>query len=271
MLIDAFMFLNEYDMLESRLEYLYDTVDYFLIIEADHTHSGNKKEMNYTKHFSRYKKYQNKILYYPLSIDLNDYEGYDFSKPDKTNYQLGPWKIERDQRDHMKRALSLFSPNDFVMIGDVDEVCTKESIIFAIDNFKKEMVGVGSNQEMFWYNFNQKEPNYWSGTILTTVEKAIINSPEDYRKARWNLPKMLKGYHMTYFMSFENMKYKIESFSHQELNKDEFTNVEKLKERMSKGIEPFQRPNVLLVEVLKENIDSEIYQIFGKVVNRQTL
>jgi hypothetical protein len=264
MLIDAFMFLNEYDMLEGRLEYLYDTVDYFLIVEADHTHSGNKKEMNYVKQFHRYKKYQSKILYYPLTIDLNDYEGYDFSKPDHTNYNLGPWKIERDQRDHMKRGLSLFDPKSFVMIGDVDEVCTIQSIENSMKNYNHQSLGIGSNQEMFWYNFNQREPKHWSGTIMTTIANAIHNSPEEYRKARWNLPKTLYGYHMTYFMHVDEMKYKIESFSHQELNKDEFTNPEKIKERISKGIEPFQRPNVPLVSVSKESIDSKIYEIFSR-------
>lgn len=37
MLIDCFMFFNEYDIVEGRLEYLYDTVDYFVVVEADHT------------------------------------------------------------------------------------------------------------------------------------------------------------------------------------------------------------------------------------------
>jgi beta-1,4-mannosyl-glycoprotein beta-1,4-N-acetylglucosaminyltransferase len=40
MLIDCFTFFNELDMLECRLEYLYDKVDQFVLVEADITHSG---------------------------------------------------------------------------------------------------------------------------------------------------------------------------------------------------------------------------------------
>ena len=34
------MFFNELDLLELRLEYLYDSVDYFVIVEGRQTHSG---------------------------------------------------------------------------------------------------------------------------------------------------------------------------------------------------------------------------------------
>ena len=55
MIIDAFMFFNEYDILEGRLEYLYDTVDYFVIVESDITHSGQKKSLNYANNIDRYR------------------------------------------------------------------------------------------------------------------------------------------------------------------------------------------------------------------------
>jgi hypothetical protein len=60
------------------------------------------------------------------------------------------------------------------------------------------------------------------------------------------------------------MKYKIENFAHQELNQKDFTDVTKLKERIEKKIEPFQRPNVPLVDVLPENIDERVYNVFKK-------
>jgi hypothetical protein len=75
---------------------------------------------------------------------------------------------------------------------------------------------------------------------------------------------MLMGYHMTYFMDIENMKYKIENFAHQELNQSEFTDIEKIKNRIDNKIEPFQRPNVPLVSVKEEDIDSQIYEIFSR-------
>lgn len=259
MIIDAFTFFNEYDMLEARLEYYYNFVDKFVISECDHTHAGNYKGFNFEKEMKRYEKYLDKIHYLKLSIDPTKY---DFTKPQSTNYSAGNWILEKQQRNYLVNALT--NPESFVMISDVDEVCTIESIKESITRFDEKMVAVGSNQEMFWYSFKTKEPNFWSGSILTKVKFIIEYSPEFFRVKRWVLPKMLCGYHMTYFMDIEKMKYKIENFAHQELNQKEFTEIEKIKEKIEKKIEPFQRPNVPLVDVAKENIDSKIYEIFSR-------
>jgi beta-1,4-mannosyl-glycoprotein beta-1,4-N-acetylglucosaminyltransferase len=259
MLIDAFTFFNEYDMLEARLKYYYDFVDRFVISECSHTHAGNYKGFNFEKEQKRYEKYLDKIVY--LKLDINPSQ-YDFSKPKNTDYSAGNWILEKQQRNYITNGLT--DAEDFVMISDVDEVCTIQSIEDAIQNYDDKMIAIGSGQEMFWYSFKTKEPNLWSGSVLTKVKFARQYSPEFFRERRWVIPKMLRGYHMTYFMDIEKMKYKIENFAHQELNQEEYTKVEKIKERIAKGIEPFQRPNVPLVEVAKESIDSRIYEFFSE-------
>lgn len=259
MLIDAFTFFNEYDMLEARLEYYFNSFDRFVISECDHTHAGNYKGFNFEKEMKRYEKYMPKITYLKLSIDPKQY---DFTKPKSTDYSAGNWILEKQQRNYLLEGLT--EPEDFVMISDVDEVCTIESIQNAIKSFNSNTIAVGSNQEMFWYSFKTKEPNFWSGSVLTKSKYAHELSPEFFRERRWVLPKLLKGYHMTYFMDVEKMKYKIENFAHQELNQEEFTKVEKIKERIANKIEPFARPNVPLVDVKKENVDSTIYEIFSR-------
>ena len=77
MLIDCFIFFNEYDILEGRLEYLYDVVDYFVIVEMDVSFNGNPKPMNFSNNIHRYRKYADKILYFPYSPDTSKY---DFTK-----------------------------------------------------------------------------------------------------------------------------------------------------------------------------------------------
>jgi hypothetical protein len=260
MLIDAFTFFNEYDMLYARLKYLYKHVDCFIISECDHTHAGNFKGFNLPKSWYQFREFQDKIIYLPFSIDPTQY---DFTKPKNTDYNAGNWKLEKDQRNHISKALKYFDPEDFVMISDVDEVCTINSIKESMSVFQDGMAGIGSDQEMFWYSFKTKEPNLWSGSVLTKVKFALDMTPEFFRVHRWNLHKKLKGYHMTYFMDIEKMKYKIENFAHQELNQEQFTDIEKIKERISKNIEPFARPNVPLVNVDKSQIDEEIYEIFS--------
>ena len=42
MLIDSFLFFNEAELVELRVEYLEKIVDYFVVVEADITHQGKK-------------------------------------------------------------------------------------------------------------------------------------------------------------------------------------------------------------------------------------
>lgn len=46
---DCFTFFNELDLLEIRLEELYNYVDYFVIVEANKTHAGEIKESIFEK------------------------------------------------------------------------------------------------------------------------------------------------------------------------------------------------------------------------------
>lgn len=69
---DCFTFFNELELLEIRLELLDEVVDKFVISEGDHTHSGNYKGFIYPKNSHRFKKWENKIIYLPLKMDLNE-------------------------------------------------------------------------------------------------------------------------------------------------------------------------------------------------------
>ena len=49
MLIDAFTFFNEKELVELRIKYLSSIVDFFVVVEANVTHQGKKKEWNFPK------------------------------------------------------------------------------------------------------------------------------------------------------------------------------------------------------------------------------
>ena len=47
MLIDAFTYFNEKELVELRLKYLNSIVDYFVIIESNITFTGREKKWNF--------------------------------------------------------------------------------------------------------------------------------------------------------------------------------------------------------------------------------
>ena len=53
MLVDAFMFYNEFDVLELRLEVLDRYVDQFVLVEAEVNHIGGPKPLFFSENKER--------------------------------------------------------------------------------------------------------------------------------------------------------------------------------------------------------------------------
>ena len=63
---DCFNFFNELDILEMRLNILYDYVDYFVIVESSVTHTGLEKEYIFEKNKERFSKFVDKIILFKV-------------------------------------------------------------------------------------------------------------------------------------------------------------------------------------------------------------
>lgn len=115
-IFDCFIFYNELELLELRLAELNETVDYFVIAEANKTHTGSSKEFIFEKNKDRFKEYLDKIIY----VKVDDCP--DFSKD-------RPPKIEYYQRNAlMKGLIGLAKPGDKILISDLDEIPSPEFI-----------------------------------------------------------------------------------------------------------------------------------------------
>jgi hypothetical protein len=60
---DAFMFFNELDVLEVRLNELNSSVHKFVLVEATKTHSGNSKPLHYADNSQRFSAFHGKIVH----------------------------------------------------------------------------------------------------------------------------------------------------------------------------------------------------------------
>jgi len=272
MILDAFTFFNEFDLLEARFEYLYDHVDKFVIVEADHTFSGSPKSLNFLDNQSRYKKYLDKVIYFPYKVDI---EKYNFDpvknkqitldlmtrlKPD----QLAQWQVEFDQRNYIAYALSFFPKDSLVILGDVDEIPKKSAIELAKKMIPSSISSALLIQDIFYYGFKFKETNPWPGPVIAINEYILDLSPQWVRTNRAIFPQFLTaGYHLTYWNTIENIQYKIDSFAHQEYNHEQFTNSKRLLDCVNLGLHPLD-PNNILISVTKDQIDNEIFEIFSK-------
>ena len=112
LIIDAFPFYNELELLDIRLHELGDVVDRFVLVEATRTHSGKPKELFFQNNKPMFYGYLNKIIHIvvdtmPITPEqirtcLSDKD----KKWIESQYQAeDSWVRERYQRNAMMRGL----------------------------------------------------------------------------------------------------------------------------------------------------------------------
>ena len=116
MIVDAFTFLNEKELVELRVKYLNDIVDCFLVVEADVTHTGKVKKWNFPDVLkNNLQKFSHKIQYHQMKVDLEKAEAE--KSPRYIGKTLGrSWRVETMQRNFLKEAYKKFSSTDDIII-----------------------------------------------------------------------------------------------------------------------------------------------------------
>lgn len=257
------MFLNEFDVLEGRLEYLYDHVDYFVIVESNITQSGDDKPFHFLSNMFRYKKYLDKVLYFPF---ITNKEKYNYAKKPvhDRDFDTGTWQLENSQRNHIGEALKMFKDDDIVMISDIDEIPHTECIKIAKENFNPGWPAFAIQQRYYAYNFNQHMKKWWHGTVITTNSYAKQYTPQGIRNMKYEITFIPNGgWHLTYWGDVKTIQYKIQTFAHQELNQDKFKDPEHIKNQILKGQDMFMRGENEFEPADRTQIDPEILRIFG--------
>jgi len=213
---DCFPFFKEFDILEVRLEEMWDVTDYFVIVEATTTHSGLPKPLYLKNNFERFKKYASKIRH----IVVEDLP----REPD-------PWIAERFQRDCISRGLYDMQVEDLVIVSDCDEIPRAEAIT-AIMNDPNDYDHYVLAHPLFYYRFNfmkmkpasdSRQPNIRvirgrAAPALGSVDRvrtgiAAGNFEVGYHDAKTCVIEHA-GWHFTYFGDTEFAISKIKSFAH---------------------------------------------------------
>lgn len=213
---DCCTFFNEFDILELRLQELWDTVDYFVIAEANSTHQNNPKPFYLKDNWERFKKYESKIRH----ILVDDMPMH----PDT-------WVNERFQRKALERGLYDLKPDDIVIVSDCDEI-PRPAAIDAIqvdpNNYDRYILAIPLNYYRF--NYMMITPVCKQNNIIVTRGRAFTNPQQEreFTFHRGNLPLHYAdhefcviehgGWHFTYFGQTDHALNKIKNFAHAETN-----------------------------------------------------
>lgn len=236
-IIDAFSFFNEIDLLKIRLELLWPHVDYFIICESNVTHSGIPKPYNFDPQSTAFKKYSNKIIHLKFEPDISSL---DFKFKDaRFNPDSPSWKLETSQRNHISTCLTQFQSDDVVIISDADEIWNPELATLLRES---KNLRIGRLEQMFHYYYLNcrgvgKYNSQWTSSYFCRILE-LKNFDLSFIRVHGKMGKIGNaGWHFSYLGGVDSIITKIESFAHQELNKDEIKSRSNLINSIELGID----------------------------------
>lgn len=214
MIYDCFLFNNELEVLEIRLNELSDVVDKFVLVESTVTHTNKAKKLVFSQNKQKFKKFKDKIIH----IVVKD-------TPDVTL----PWIVNDFQFCQMMRGLKNCKPKDLIIFGDMDEIPKKEKIEEYNDG--KNNLKIFEQQLCFYYlnNFEYANPS-WLGTRMTTFSHfKALQTPWIAKFSKYDVKIQDAGWHFSYIGDIKRIQAKIETMTHQELNNARFNTPEGIK------------------------------------------
>lgn len=240
MIYDCFIFFNELELLEIRLNTLENVVDKFVIVESTISFSGLSKKLFYDENKKLFKKYAHKIIHHIVDDTPKSYEELQFrfsnasTTIDKqkylnclttTNVPYGQfhWMREFYQKECMKDALinAGIADDDVCYISDLDEIWNP-NISYVIDDNQIYKC----KQLVFSMYLNMRSSEEWAGTYYTkfkNVKNASVNHLDTPNKTTYTYIDNA-GWHFSYQGGVDRIKTKIENFGHQEYNNDYIKN-----------------------------------------------
>ena len=248
MIYDCFSFFNELDILEIRLNTLNDVVDKFVIVEAPWTFTGIPKPLYFDENKKRFAPFLNRIIHIIASDPP--------TSPTATNRE-NAWIRESWQRNQLAQGLTDATPEDLLIISDLDEIPDPTIIkkISLSNDLDKKILNLNLRSYAFFLNNRCISNPVWHGGPQILKAKTFLDpSTYTYIKASEYAPECANalpsatfirfaphkknvknaGWHFSYMGGIKAIQKKLLSFSHTELQHIAQNPVE-IKKRIQSG------------------------------------
>lgn len=243
-IFDCFMYFDEEVVLDVRLNSLDKYVDYFVIVESNFTHKGDRRDLKFNH--NKFDKFKNKIIYLvydkqPKGIETVNKNDSEDEKSRK--YILNAALRENEQRNFIQDGLNKAEDNDIILISDVDEIPNLSEV--KLNNINEKIIMF--QQDMFYYKFDLKVPDIvWTGT--KSCRKKDLLSPQWLRnvkdrkyspfridilfsKKKYSNIKFIGngGWHFSNIKTAEEIEHKLKSYLHHREFDEQSLTVEEIK------------------------------------------
>jgi len=255
---DSFIFFNEFELLELRLNELDGLVDRYVICEATLTHAGKRKPLHYAEHADdpELRPFRARIVH--VIVDDVPVEA-----PNR-------WVRALHQRDAISRGRAGCAPDDLILVSDTDEIPRPSAIRLAdqrlgsgLDNGDVPPGGIEGHFIRFhmkvymsWLNA-YKNPG-WPGTLAARAR--IWGRARAGDALRWKGPKRIiagcgqfglrdvpvikdAGWHFTTMGSVERVSEKIRAWEYPQYERPDILDPDTMTRRIKAGEDVFGRPH----------------------------
>ena len=284
---DCFMFFNEIEILNLRLEYLSPYVDFFVLVECRKTVQGRSKPLFYSDNKLMFKNHIHKIKH--LIID-------DFP------IGIAPHTMESIQRNAMISCLEDCNDHDIILVSDLDELPNLSKMPNKL--YDGVVYHFLQDQHIYFANVYKEKHIIWEGGTKVVTYKTIHNNLLDEKFVHYG-PTFLSeynvgctltkirlyrntkfiyngGYHLTYLGGVKRIMEKLNSFSHPELIESGKYTEEFIDQNLSNGIDVgasgvheldslqkiFRLPDSETLNPLKKHLPKEFFYESCKMQNQ---
>jgi beta-1,4-mannosyl-glycoprotein beta-1,4-N-acetylglucosaminyltransferase len=263
-IVDCFPYFNEKELLELRINLLYDHVDKFIICDADRTHSGKPKP------------FLCKDVIRELNLPQEKIQVVEVNLPEKSTnpWVSGTWIRERMQRN----AASQFIENDDVcFVGDCDEIIDPKYIKYYASIAREHphnilrvpLVLLTGRADLRVCDENET-PREWNTSYFCLKSHLQKYTLSDIREAR-SLQKSIdfpdifatennqiveSGWHFTWMGDMNRIKTKCSSFLHH----DEVKVVDGYEAKIN-STDPLGRTDHILKNYPKHLLPIEVFKL----------
>jgi beta-1,4-mannosyl-glycoprotein beta-1,4-N-acetylglucosaminyltransferase len=219
-ILDAFLFYNELDLLKTRLAYLGEHVDQFIIAEANIDFAGKPKPFLLNAELIRSLPFSEKIVYHQEQINLESIV-WRYKRIRYHNRKIKfLWTIQDAQRNSLLKPLRNFSKNDIVIFSDLDEFPAIPAIheairILNLSTSNTKHLALSLHQILFYFNVNTcAYKDLFYGSVIAKNAAFFQLKPHKLRADKNDLPHINSGgWHFSYFMNEEKIINKVLTIS----------------------------------------------------------
>tara|TARA_B100001094_G_scaffold214092_1_gene208155 strand:+ start:1297 stop:2154 length:858 start_codon:yes stop_codon:yes gene_type:complete len=249
---DSFIFFNELELLEMRLNILNDVVDYFVLTESPFTVSGNEKPLYYQENKDRFGKFNDKIVHHITEEIPNDFNhmlekskfhvAYKDPDPYGTSMINLPIRFQRALFNRNNSAFGIekagVTDDDMVITSDADEIINP-LLLQDLEWFNPSNNYVAECRA-FYYKLNFLYQEDWMGSRICTWKHLKNTTIDQHRQDHQNAHKIQDaGWHFSFLGNAENFKLKLASYEHTENNTQNV--IGNAEEKIESGLDPLGR------------------------------